>query len=73
MIDLVFPDGSSRQYPDGSTGLPTLGSLVEGVSDEPPGVDVPDDAQEASYFAASARIASFSRVSSCAIRSIYVP
>ena len=34
---------------------------------------LPDDAQDASYFAASARIASFSRVSSCAIRSIYVP
>ena len=34
--------------------------------------DVPDDAQEASYLAASARIASFSRVSSCAICSIYV-
>src|SRR5579875_641837 len=33
----------------------------------------PDDAHEASYFAASARISSLSRTSSCAISSPYVP
>ncbi len=33
---------------------------------------VPDEAHEASYFAASAKIASFSEICSCAIRSIYV-
>src|SRR5687768_6888757 len=35
-------------------------------------LDVPDDAQLASYLAASARIASFWRVSSWAMRSLYV-
>ena len=33
---------------------------------------VPDDAHDASYFAASAKIASFSVICNCAIRSIYV-
>jgi hypothetical protein len=33
----------------------------------------PDDAQDASYLAASARMASFSRVSSRDMRSLYVP
>ena len=33
----------------------------------------PEEAQEASYFAASERIASFCLVSSAAMRSIYVP
>ncbi len=33
---------------------------------------VPDDAHDASYFAASAKIASFSVICNCAIRSVYV-
>ena len=34
---------------------------------------VPDEAQDASYLAASARMASFSSVLGCVIRSLYVP
>ena len=31
MIDLIFPDGSSRQYPEGSSGRDVAGSISKSL------------------------------------------